>query len=211
MNDELQRTEAWHKARLGKFTSSRLKELMTSGRGKETVGLTAIGYIMEVATETLTGQAKTFSSVYTEWGMEHEEEAIKEYMKRSKKEVLEAGFIPHKKLNFGGSPDGLIRVERAIIEVKCPANSTKMFNILRKREVPSEYIYQIQANMWVTDASYCDFIMYDPRMKKPEHQMVIIQVKRDEQIIKEIEQRLIYAEAKMAELLGDINFDLEDI
>lgn len=208
MNDDLQRTEEWHKARLGKFTSSRLKELMTNGRGqhKDSMGLTAIGYVQEVCTEVLTGQAKTFSSVHTDWGMEHEAEAIKFYEDLAECKVLDVGFHPHKddKLNFGGSPDGLIAKQNGIIEVKCPSNSIKMFNMLRKREVPDDYKWQLQGNMLVTGTDFCDFIMYDPRMIDDSHKMVIIRVYRDEDMIDQLIMRLKMAKVYMTKFLDDI-------
>jgi hypothetical protein len=45
--------------------------------------------------------------------------------------------------------------------------------------VKHEYYGQIQANIEVAGVQWCDFVSYDPRCK-PEYQLVIIRVSRDQ-------------------------------
>jgi hypothetical protein len=65
-----QRTDEWHKQRMGKFTASRFGELMTNGRKKdEVLGQTAISYIYEKAAELLDGSKERKSSAAAlDWG-----------------------------------------------------------------------------------------------------------------------------------------------
>lgn len=207
MNEKLQRTIEWHKERLGKFTSSRLNELMKSGRKKdEDFGLTAIGYILEVAVETLTGTPKDMGySASMNWGSEHEDEAIKFFEKKSNIKVKETGFIKHSTLLLGGSPDGIIDKDH-IIEIKCPFNSVRHFNLLRKQELPKEYIYQIQNNLLVSGASTCYLISYDPRFENDDHKIVIIEVIRDLEIQQQIIDRVKLATEKLNKFLDDVEF-----
>jgi hypothetical protein len=54
-----QRTDEWHKQRMGKFTASRFGELMTNARKKdEVLGATAVSYIYEKGGRTLNGRTQ---------------------------------------------------------------------------------------------------------------------------------------------------------
>jgi hypothetical protein len=68
-----QRTDEWHKQRMGKFTASRFGELMTNARKKdEVLGATAVSYIYEKAAELLTEERKEIFGAALDWGTENE-------------------------------------------------------------------------------------------------------------------------------------------
>ena len=204
-----QKSDEWHRQRLGKFTASKFADLLGAGRKKdEAWSLTAKTYIREVLAEILTGQWVAFSNTAMEWGIEHEDEAIKFYEDLVGYKVERNGFI---ELNpfVGGSPDGLIN-DDGIIEVKCPYTSAKHIETLASRKVPGEYVAQIQGNLLVTDRKWCDFISYDPRMIKDEHKIVVIRVERDPLFIEELKERLIDAVTYLEKMQLDIDGGIEN-
>lgn len=90
-----------------------------------------------------------------EWGIIHEDVAIKIYEKRYKCSVKEFGCIPHKSLRLGASPDGIVSDEGnrygRMVEIKCPF--TRVIDGL-----PSKmYWEQMQIQMECCDLPMCDF------------------------------------------------------
>ena len=74
-----------------------------------------------------------------------------------------------------------------MIEIKCPYNSVNHVRTILSKEVPSEYIYQVQGQMWVLNKDWCDFVSYDPRMPES-HRMIIIRVERDDEKIEALSE-----------------------
>lgn len=191
----------WLQERMGRFTSSRFPDLMTSARSKsEIFGGTAMSYIYEIAIERLTGNPTGFTGNHaTEWGNENEPNAIAYYEKELGVKVDACGFLPMGD-NTGGSPDGLVGRE-GIIEVKCPYNSAIHLGYLMDGVVPKKYYDQIQGNLMVTSRKWCDFISYDPRLPKS-HRLFVVRVERDEKRINEIRQRLQLAEIEVQKIIN---------
>lgn len=193
--------ESWQGQRLGKFTSSRLGDLMTSGRGKDKYwGDTAMSYIYEKIAELITRiphfQAESASIA---WGHDNEAEAIQAYVDQTRNNVQYMGevFIKFNEL-CGGSPDAFID-DDGVIEVKCPYNSSNHIKTYITREVPKAHFYQCQGNMLFTSRQYCDYVSYDPRM--PEGmRLVIIRVDRDDSICDSILERINRAVDKIKEI-----------
>ena len=63
------------------------------------------------------------------------------------------------------SPDGVIPELKKGLEIKCPKMSTHIRYLL-EGGVPSEYIIQVQANLWVTGYDTWDFVSYCPEYQK---------------------------------------------
>src|SRR5690606_31392728 len=138
-----QNSEEWDSIRAGRFTASRMSELISPGyrpmtpaelkaRPKTGTGSkvtriiaddvladSAMTYIKEKVAETLTGMPKPDSYAYPlVWGKEMEPRAIEYFQEQTGMEVERVGFVSFGD-HAGGSPDGLIG-EDAILEVKCP-------------------------------------------------------------------------------------------
>ena len=78
-----QGTQEWHEARLGRFTASRFGDLMKQGRGKnDRIGAMCETYIYEKMAEILIRLPHNIESRATEWGLDHEEEAIEAYERK---------------------------------------------------------------------------------------------------------------------------------
>ena len=189
LSNSQQGDEDWKLRRSGKFTASRFADLMTNGRGSDTVGQTALTYIQEVATERITGiPIEGFQgNTATDWGHENEPLAIEQYEQRTGYKVMPAPFVT---LNgwVGGSPDGLIDTD-GLLEVKCPYNSRYHLLRLQYQTPPKQYIWQIQGNLWVSGREWLDYVDFDPRFPSGS-QLHVIRVHRDDKAIQQLSDRM---------------------
>lgn len=202
--------DVWQKERLGKFTSSKIGNLMSRGRKKDSVwGQMAMSYIYEKIAEKMTGVPHYVPETRAmEWGTDHEAEAIQKYNELTGNNALPMGkvFIKFND-NCGGSPDGYVD-EDGVIEVKCPYNSANHIETFIERTIKKEYLYQCQGNMLFSNREWCDFISYDPRMPE-EMQIVIIRVERDNEICDSISERIQEAAEKIIEIQNKTGIDLK--
>lgn len=203
MSEELQRTAEWHAERAGKFTGSRFVDVLA--RNKKTGAKLKAwdDLIWQVVVERMTGQAVEGPTGYAlQWGTDVEPFAREAYELQTGNVVVESGFIQHPKYPFAGcSPDGLIGDDGGL-EMKCPKNSA--IHLARFIDgVPEEYIPQIQGCMWVTGRKWWSFVSYDPRMPES-HQLLIINVQRDDDFIARLEEAVLEAEAASVALLAKI-------
>ena len=192
-NSDVQRNEEWHLSRLGIPTASRYKDVMTEPRAKAdkengVLSQTATSYALDILAEKLTGQRKEFTSAATDWGNYYEPLAIDAYQEYTGNGVLECGFVRHKTVATGASPDGVIGLD-GTIEIKCPYNSANHLTNKLSGEVPREYEWQVQGQMWVLGTEWNDFVSFDPRMDIPTG-ISIVRVYRDEEMIKKLESKI---------------------
>ena len=185
----IQGSEAWFKSRLGHLTASRMSEALSKG-----TGVTRDKYKMQLISERLTGQSeKSFSNGYMEWGTQQEKFARMRYESDTDCIVDEAEFYTHPTIKwFGASPDGLLMDEdgsiKGLIEIKCLKTENHLeFFLSESPKIPAKYIVQMQCQMWVTGAEWCDFVSYDSRVIHEHRQIFITRVKRDDKFIKEME------------------------
>jgi putative phage-type endonuclease len=175
-----QRTDDWFKVRLGKATASRFNDIM---KGERLAGWK--NYRSELAAERLTGQAlDNYTSGPMQWGIDNEPLARLLYTLSTGNQVEECGFFEHDSLAAGASPDGLIG-NNMTIEIKCPNTATHI-ETLRSGKVPTQYIAQVQGQLWITKRKRADFVSFDPRL--PDNaRIIIIPVQRDETYIQQLE------------------------
>ena len=195
-----QRSEDWYKARIGKITASRFKDI-TYGR-KDTWSQTAQSYALELISERITGERSSggrFSSAACDWGIEYEEEAIQRY-EQTHGDVQRVGYVPLTTW-IGGSPDGLSS-DGAIIEVKCPYNTHNHLKYILYG--CDEHMPQIQGYLWITGRKKCYFISYDPRMPE-DLQMHVKTIMRDEEYIKELSERVQAFDTYVIELIKELH------
>ena len=157
-----QGSDAWHKIRLGKITASRVKDVLTKGRGTSP-SKTAESYMMELIAEILTGNSKPFfENDAMRWGTETEPQARAMYaVNNDFVDVKEVAFVEHNE-QVGISPDGLIG-DDGLFEAKCPNTTTQLKRALSD-SYSSDYKAQIQMQLWVTEREWCDFVSFDPRL-----------------------------------------------
>jgi len=178
-----QGTEEWHQLRLGKVTASRVADILA--KTKSGASASRGNYLIELALQRVTKTIEeSYSNSAMEWGVATEPQARVAYEVSTGNFVDQIAFVNHPTIEgFGCSPDGL--VGEGLIEIKCP-NSATHWSYIKANEPPQKYIIQMQAQMSVTKAKWCDFVSFDPRM--PERsQLLIIRVNRDEEFIAEME------------------------
>lgn len=177
-----QGTETWKACRTGKLTASRFSDVMASGKGGSP-SKTRFSYMCEVAAELTTGLwAESFSNAAMEHGTLTEPFARAEYEKREGIIVQQIGFVELNEF-VGASPDGIVG-EKGLLEIKCPKTSTQIQRFLEGK-FPSEYMAQVQGQMWVCEKDWCDFVSFDNRIIGPASYFKI-RVDRDELYIKEL-------------------------
>jgi len=180
MNNE-QRTEKWLLARKGKVTSSQVYKVLVKGQTPNGIGAEAYTYMNQLIVDSYIKEprGRFKGSKATDWGTEQEQNALMEYEARTDVEIFDSGFVEYAGKNktlkgfVGGSPDGLIKNKKGIIEgiveVKCPYNTENHINtiITQGENIESKYILQMQMNMWLTGAKWCDYVSYDVELDNP--------------------------------------------
>lgn len=162
LNNLVQGSDEWLKARLGCITASGIKTLFVQPKDPvEIYGKGGWTYIRNKVKETIFGDIKHMKSDATEWGHEHEPTARKLFEMRTGKNVVEVGFVKIAD-SVGCSPDGLIDSD-GLVEIKCPYNQSVHEGYIKKNEAPKDYLYQMLHQLYVTRRSYVWFVSYDPR------------------------------------------------
>lgn len=178
--DCIQGTDEWFEARRGKVTASCFSNATAGGTGK-----TRMNYMYKLLAERLTGEVDRngYTNKYMEWGNEQEERARICYELETGLEVEQIGFVLLNE-NIGCSPDGLIGND-GLVQIKCPASQTHI-NYLITGKAPSEYMKQIEGELWVTEREWSDFVSYDPRNLYKD--LFKIRVYRDDKFISMLEK-----------------------
>jgi hypothetical protein len=217
-------TEAELKDEESKPVSKRRKTAdVMFGEGAET-------YIYKTIAETLTREANEVSSAAIKWGEENEPDAVKMFERLHNKTVEYFGkanptFYPYKTKNeageetesehAGGSPDGFIKEENAVIEIKCPYESKYHAEVLHKtllntfslKTYDEEYYGQVQMNILLTGADFGYFISYDPRCVDFRYTVAVARIEKDEKYINELKERLDAAIALKRDFLKQIGYN----
>ena len=189
-NEELiQGSDEWFAARLGKITASRLNDLMKKTKYGESQYITRLR--MELAIERITGKQANIVTMNKAMhdGVEREPDARKLFEAVTQKEVALCGSFNHPYLpNTAASPDGILREENAILEIKCPTAITHANNLLSE-SMPKNYVYQVQWQIACTESDYGYFASYHPDFPKPLN-LKWLKVEKDEKIIGELVNRV---------------------
>jgi len=189
MNEIEQRTEEWFKARLGKVTASKVADVIA--KTKTGYAATRETYMTQLVLERITNKkADNFINLAMQWGIDQEPYARGFFEATTGQMVQEVGFIPHPTIEMAGaSPDGLLDDGEGMIEIKCP-ESKGMIETLLTQTVPGKYHTQMQFQMACAERSYCQYVVFDPRMPL-KAQLFIKRVDRDDKYIAEIEAEIV--------------------
>jgi hypothetical protein len=187
--DEIQGSDDWFSARLGKVTASRLIDVLTNGKGNAE-SLTRAKYKMDLACEILSNtKAESFINDAMARGTELEPIARMFYEVQFNVQVKEVGFINHPTIAMSGaSPDGLVG-EDGLIEIKCPNKNTHGTTILTG-DIPAKYISQMQWQMSSTGRAWCDYVSFCPEMIDG-LQLFVKRVPRDNEYISKAEVAVV--------------------
>lgn len=159
-----------------------------------------------------------FETRAMKWGTEWEAEARDRYAKEFGVEVMESPFLKLEGFDAyaGGSPDGIVRHEDGIIEIKCPFNPAvhlRHFLMQTPEDLKNEnlqYFIQCHYNMLCTERAfgfpvkYCDFISFDPRISRSK-QLKVLRVPTDPEIREMLLERTGLAVEYMRKRVTEIN------
>lgn len=164
---------AWLNRRCGRLTGSRVYDALhrlKKGSGYSTGRLTLLKSLLA---ERMTGESVDhFVSAPMKWGLQQEPNAKMAYEVQTGYQIQKCGFILHPTIeDFGATPDGLIDHD-GCLEIKCP-NTDTFLDFRVSQTIPVEYEWQMAAQLACTGRKWCDFVMYDPRVKRMEN--IIIQ------------------------------------
>jgi hypothetical protein len=185
----IQGSPEWMAARSGAITASRFADaisVLTRKSGDKNPGdptAAADKYAGDIAIERVSG--KPYGEPVKAWTLERghimETAARIAYEARQKELATESGVALTDDRLFGYSTDGCVGND-GLIEIKCPVDSVKIFDMLQTGDV-SEYHHQIQGGLWITGRKWCDFIMYVPDLEAVGKDLYIKRIYRDDDFI----------------------------
>ncbi|WP_299933702.1 lambda exonuclease family protein [uncultured Pelagimonas sp.] len=203
MKNEQQHSDEWYAARVGKVTASAvIKITKRTKAGKKTADYDK--YMRDLLGERLTGEPKDFfQNKYMKWGNDVEPQARAIYEMRTGNAVEDAPFVDHPYIDkAGASPDGFAGLD-GLVEIKCPETSTmieyiEMFDA--DGSIKEDYLVQMQWQMACTGRAWCDYEVFDPRIKDPDLRAFIRRIPRDPAMIAEIEAQVVQFQTEINEL-----------
>lgn len=167
--DAEQRSPEWFDARLGRLTGSCAKDMLATIQKGEAAARRDLR--TRLVCERLTNQSQESDFINADMlrGMELEPSAFRAYEALTGEVAQRTGFLAHTEYLVGCSLDGHVGDFDGIVELKCPRSANHL-KYLRANAMPEEHRPQVLHNLWVTGASWCDFVSFDPRF--PEHLQV---------------------------------------
>jgi putative phage-type endonuclease len=203
-NEELiQGSEEWHAVRLGKITASRLGDLMKKTKYGESTYKTRLR--MELAIERITNTSASSMVMNRAMhdGIEREPDARKLFEAVTGKEVALSGSHDHPDIvNTSASPDGLLRGENAILEIKCPTHTTHAKNLMADG-MDKRYLYQVQWQIACTESTHGYFASYHPDFPT-ELRLKWVRVDRDDEVIAQITDEVKKFDIEVEDLVTKI-------
>jgi len=185
----IQGSPEWFAVRMGKITASRLGDIMRKTKWGESTYKAKVR--LELAIERITGKSASSITMNQAMrdGQEREPAARKLFEAITGKEVAEVGSFDHPTIaNTSASPDGLIRGEDAVLELKCPTHATHAKNLMSDK-MPKNYVYQVQWQIACTESDYGYFASYHPDFPK-DLRLKHVKVERDDEVIKSLEEEV---------------------
>lgn len=203
-----QRSPEWYAARAGRLTASDAYDALNVGKnGNELAPRRDLR--MRLVLERITGQPQIsdFENEDMRRGRELEPEARLAYAAESGELVEETGFIAHTDLPVGCSLDGHVNDFAGIVEIKAPRPANH-FEAVKAKTVPDKYLPQIAHALWITGASWADFVSYCPQFPDG-GRLVIVRVLREAIDLKAHESAVkkFLAEVERDELAARTLFD----
>jgi len=199
----IQGSEEWFAVRRGKITASRLSDLMKKTKYGESTYKTKLR--MELAIERITG--KSASNVVMNQamhdGIEREPDARTLFEAVTGKEVALCGSFDHPEIvNTSASPDGLLRGENAILEIKCPTAVTHARNLMADG-MDKRYLYQVAWQMACTESTHGYFASYHPDFPT-DLRLKYVRVERDDDLILDISKAVRQFDIEVEDLINNI-------
>lgn len=168
VHDMPQGSPEWHQIRAGRMTASRAKDMLATIKSGEAAARRDLR--VQIACERITGRAQeggSFTNADIQRGNDLEPIALDAYAAREGVFLDRVGFLAHKELMAGGSPDGVLTGPHGdydgLVECKAPRSATHL-EYLRAGVPPREHVPQMTALLWLTGAPWIDFVSLDVLM-----------------------------------------------
>lgn len=210
--------EQWLKARELVFTSSEVNRLMAepTKKAKEAGKLLsdgAITYILEKVAARFDRSKEIWFNNEMQWGKDCEHKAAERLCDLLGYDPLSDDVI-YTSVNglvffnymdeLGGTPDLIF--PNAIAEIKCPNSDTHLYYkaYVNEDNFASElprYYDQCQTNMFMADRNLCYFMSFDPRFNDDNRQVHLIEVKRNQDRINQILNKVSIAFEELNRLI----------
>jgi len=221
---ELQRTEQWHADRLGKFTGSKIKELMSCSRSTAEMpwgrpeklidfGQAAKKYVYSRARERETGIAikikETKAMKYGTAGEEIVKELLKNKYPRATFE--EVGFLEFITGVAGASPDWKATQNNKSmgVEIKCSTNyDTEYSRLIEAFEQKHQDFWQVQTEMMALKVNKMLYVVAAPTENMNYEDIKEITVKPVD--ASPIHQNAIYERCLISEAVIKDYFETQD-
>ena len=186
MNPHQQGSE-WLSERTGCLTGSRKASALSRLKSGEP-SAECRTLIKQILAERMTGDvAQIYVNQAMQWGIEVEPEAREAYEAKTGEIVELVGFIRHPSIEYcGASPDGLVGRD-GLIEIKCPTTETHI-EYLMAGTVPDQYKPQMLLQLACTRRTWCDFVSYDPRIKRADKRFFVVRFEPTAEDIANIEE-----------------------
>lgn len=211
LSDVSQGSPEWLAERLGRFCASDAPKMLASIKSGEAAARRDLR--MRIVCERITKALSedTFVNADMQRGKDLEPQARIAYEFARGVAVTQTGFLRHRELLAGCSPDGVIGDFEGLVEIKCP-RTARHVAYLRDGGVPSEHRPQLLHQLWISGASFVDFVSFDPLM--PERlQLFVTRLDRNEFEIAEYETKarafLAECDREVAALLTMANLETE--
>lgn len=176
-HDMPQGSEGWERVRKGKLTASQFSKFITAKTLK--MSASAIDFACELAAQRAGVETPPPQPTFwMEYGLESEPWARDAFRHETGLDVDLVGFCERVDLQgVGCSPDGLIGAAQ-MLEIKCPKSET-LIKYHIADEIPSDYMMQMQAALWITGRSKCHFWAWHGNLS-PFHRVVEVDAKYHE-------------------------------
>jgi hypothetical protein len=197
-----QGTHEWLVERIPYVTASNVAAVMAKGSGA-----TRQNYMIKMLCEMLSGEpTQGFKSKYMQDGNDNEPVARAIYEQITGYTIKEVGFYYIEDEKLGASSDGdVVEEPDGIIEIKnvIPAEQVRL---LTTGKIKSEYIKQIQTNLYVREKKWCDYVSVslgdEEHGELPDRYKAKIQrVYRDEDMILQIRKEVAFFHHDLNELI----------
>lgn len=176
-----QGSDAWLQSRRGVITGSRFalaREKLKTGKPSAA----AIRYAMDTARERCGGLTlPSVQNLAMRIGSEQEDAARAAYELETGLIVTECGFFCTEDRRFGVSPDGLVD-EDGLIEIKTMVSSETLFRAVVAGDI-SEYIDQVNGELWLLNRSWCDLVLWAPDLAGIGRDLTVRRIHRDDDVI----------------------------
>lgn len=187
-----QTSDEWHILRMGCFTASNAKHLLSTKRGTKT---TNYGTDYTIAPPSTIGRKTYMSDLVAKvgapcipedirakplaWGRDNEPFARDAYEALTFDAVSEIPFIYRdKSMRAGSSPDG-ITLKGNGLELKSPWSDSVFIQFATQDKLKHEERHQCQFNMWCSDLDMWHVAKFDPRMVNCK-KLHMIEIERDD-------------------------------